>query len=420
MRIAIIGGGTAGLAAAWLLEPDNDVVLFERQNRLGGHADTVTVEVDGAHVPIDAGFGFFSEKMFPTFTRLLGLLKVPIKSYPLTTTYYTTDHRRVILLPPVPDGEIVWAGLRPRNLTDLLQFLRVLTKARPLMAARDTATTIADFVEGLAVTKAFKEEFLYPFLLAGWCVEPDEFRGFIAYNVLRYAYLHQPTGLAASNWLEIPGGMQDYIRTLADSLERTNVRMETEIVSAEKNGSAFLLIDSVGNRFPADHVVFAGNAYEMAKVLERSQPDAPALVPLKSYEYIRTKIAIHGDRGLMPADERLWSVVNIRYNGHHASNSVWRGNGGSRQPVFKSWVTFDEQLPEPLYALRTYWHPKINTRYFESQAALRRYQGRDNLWFAGVHTHDVDCHESAIVSAVKIAQRLAPETSRLKRLTAPL
>jgi predicted NAD/FAD-binding protein len=83
-------------------------------------------------------------------------------------------------------------------------------------------------------------------------------------------------------------------------------------------------------------------------------------------------------------------------------------------------VTFDEQLPEPLYALRTYWHPKINTRYFESQAALRRYQGRDNLWFAGVHTHDVDCHESAIVSAVKIAQRLAPETSRLKRLTAPL
>ncbi len=40
-RIAIIGGGISGLAAAYLLSPHNAVTLFEAAPRLGGHARTV-------------------------------------------------------------------------------------------------------------------------------------------------------------------------------------------------------------------------------------------------------------------------------------------------------------------------------------------------------------------------------------------
>jgi uncharacterized protein len=86
------------------------------------------------------------------------------------------------------------------------------------------------------------------------------------------------------------------------------------------------------------------------------------------------------------------------------------------RPIFKSWVTYEKELPQPLYALRTYWHAKINAAYFEAQKGITQLQGANHLWFAGVYTHDVDSHESAVLSAIKVAQRLAPQSARLKKL----
>ncbi|MGL5010742.1 MAG: FAD-dependent oxidoreductase, partial [Paracoccaceae bacterium] len=40
-RIAIIGGGISGMAAAHRLSREASVVLFEAEGRLGGHARTV-------------------------------------------------------------------------------------------------------------------------------------------------------------------------------------------------------------------------------------------------------------------------------------------------------------------------------------------------------------------------------------------
>ena len=45
-RVAIVGGGVTGLAAAWHLHlncPDIDVQLFEADSRLGGHAHTISI-----------------------------------------------------------------------------------------------------------------------------------------------------------------------------------------------------------------------------------------------------------------------------------------------------------------------------------------------------------------------------------------
>lgn len=73
MKIGIIGGGTAGLTAAWLLEQDHEVVLFEQHDQLGGHVDTLYHE-DG---PIECGFEFFSKPSFPFFFDCLTSLTFP-------------------------------------------------------------------------------------------------------------------------------------------------------------------------------------------------------------------------------------------------------------------------------------------------------------------------------------------------------
>jgi len=120
MRIGIIGGGGGGLSTAWLLNDHHQVTLFEKETRLGGHADTVYVDVDGTPVGIDAGFEFFSEAMFPTFVKLLKILEVPLRAFEMTVSFYPTDHSRLTYLPPMRDGKLIWRSLTPQHLLNFL------------------------------------------------------------------------------------------------------------------------------------------------------------------------------------------------------------------------------------------------------------------------------------------------------------
>ena len=158
MRIGIVGAGAAGLTAAWLLEAEHEVTVFEQADRLGGHAHTIEVEQSGERAGIDAGFEFFSGGMFPTFTRLLGLLGVPLRQYPLTATFYTRDNRYTCLLPPLRDGRLVWSSLGPRQVLDLVQLGYALQSAGPLMRARDTSVTLDQYLAGLPVLGSFKRD----------------------------------------------------------------------------------------------------------------------------------------------------------------------------------------------------------------------------------------------------------------------
>ena len=77
MRIAIIGTGISGLAAAWLLSGRHEVHVLEREPRLGGHTNTVSVaRPDGGQVSIDTGFIVYNEPTYPLLTRLFDELDV--------------------------------------------------------------------------------------------------------------------------------------------------------------------------------------------------------------------------------------------------------------------------------------------------------------------------------------------------------
>ena len=84
--------------------------------------------------------------------------------------------------------------------------------------------------------------------------------------------------------------------------------------------------------------------------------------------------------------------------------------------MFRSWVTFSEQLPEPLYAVATYEHGKVTPEYFDAQRRLAPLQGAGGVWLAGLYTAGADSHESAVRSAVTVARGLAPGSERLAAL----
>ena len=91
MRIGIIGTGIAGMTAAHLLQKHHEVHVFEADDRPGGHANTVTVDLPGGPVAADTGFLVYNERTYPLFTRLLADLGVA--THPSEMSFSLTDLR---------------------------------------------------------------------------------------------------------------------------------------------------------------------------------------------------------------------------------------------------------------------------------------------------------------------------------------
>jgi predicted NAD/FAD-binding protein len=416
VKVGIIGGGAAGLACAWLLDGQHDVTLFERDDRLGGHAHTMEIDVDGRRVSVDAGFQFFGETpAYATFTRLLDLLDVSRRSYRATLTVYDSQRQRPIAMPPVRGGRPVWSSLTPSALGTMIRFRKFLAAVPAFVRRQDTTLTIGEYLQQQHLPRSFVDGFLLPLLVSFWCVDRSEFLRFAAYNALYYLGANMPSGLQAPRQSEIPGGMETYVDALVGELgSNTRLHAGTAIRAIEREGNGYVVLGDSGDRHVFDQVILATNAHHALELIEAVPELEPVCRQLRRFEYFDTTIAIHGDRRLMPRSESAWSVVNVRGHGPHSSLSIWNSAAG----VFKSWVSFDDALPEPLYAVATYQHGKVTPAYFDAQRRLKALQGRHGMWLAGLYAHDADSHESAIRSAVTVAQRLAPDSPRLGQLLA--
>ena len=119
LDIAVIGSGVSGLTAAHVLGRRHRVTLYERDERLGGHANTVAVRGDGGHeVGLDTGFIVHNERTYPTLLRLFAELGV------------RTQESRHELLGPL-------RGLRPR-VRRRARAAAACCRGPPRSAGRDT------------------------------------------------------------------------------------------------------------------------------------------------------------------------------------------------------------------------------------------------------------------------------------------
>jgi hypothetical protein len=409
-RVAIVGGGIAGLASAWLLQHDHEVRLYEREQELGGHARTVPVPCDGITVPVETGFKYFMDGSHEVLLGLMRLLGLRPEKRKGSLTIADRVHDRTMVLPPRSPRHL-WRLATGGQLGLALGLRRFLASADRVVAGRDWSATLGDHAAALGLGEPFVRELLLPLCASSWGASLELMAAFPAYDVLKNLW-KGPTG-----FYELPGGVSSYIAALAARLQSVTVRLGRPVQRVCPGPDGAVTIEHGDARESFDHVVVATPAWTAARLLAGLPEAAPLVAALREFRSFDTRVFIHEDASFMPASRSDWSVINHVFERDHRVMTEWSGHHLAR-PVFRSWVPAGAPEPARVHARKDFQHLVVSRQHAVLQRRLEEGQGLARVWLAGMYTTDVDDHESALVSAVRIARLLAPDSPSLRQLGA--
>ena len=418
-HVAVVGGGIAGLSAALKLSGQHRVTLFEADQRLGGHANTMDVTIDGITHPVDTGFLVYNERTYPHLVRLFSELDVPTAASDMSFAVSIGPH------------QFEWCGTnlaslfaQPLNalspqfwgmLIDILRFNREASALAldPQPHARTLDEPLADFLTRRGYGRPFRDRYLLPMAAAIWSCPMTTMLEFPLGSFVRFFHNH---GLLQvrdrPQWYTVAGGSREYVRRIEARL--TDVRTSTPVRAVRRpeparGGGVLIETDRGTERF--DAVVLACHSDQSLALL--ADADAQERAVLASVPYQPNKAWLHTDTRLMPRRRGAWAAWNYLSDGDAQAPSVSVTYWLNRlqplpftTPVFVSLNPLS--VPDAAHTLACidYAHPMFDRDAAQGQARLKQLQGRRQTWFAGAWT-GYGFHEDGLCSGLAAAEGLA-------------
>ena len=169
-RIAVIGSGISGMAAAYVLSRQHEVHLFERDRRLGGHTHTVTVQGSRGPVALDTGFLVHNDRTYPNLIRLFREIGVETRD---TDMSFAVSCRRTGLEYSSRGAAGFFAQpgnlLRRSHFHLLAEILRFNREAPAVLQTAQAGTlSLGTFLDDHRFSDAFVSQYLLPMASAIW------------------------------------------------------------------------------------------------------------------------------------------------------------------------------------------------------------------------------------------------------------
>lgn len=409
-KVAIIGTGVSGMAAAWLLSQRHLVTVYERDERVGGHCNTVVVDGPDGAIPVDTGFIVYNELTYPNLTALFDHLDV------------ATHPTEMSLAVSVGDGELEYSGssfagllaqkrnlVRPRfwsMLRDLRRFYR--EAPRDLAALESTGATLGAYLEDNAYGAAFQEDHLLPMAGAIWSASFGTIRAFPAASLIRFLENHGLLSLhERPQWRSVTGGSRSYVERLTRSYAH-RIRRGAAARAIRRAGNRVQVTAGTGEVESFDAIVVATHADQALALLD--DPTREERRVLGAFRYGRNKAVLHSDPSFMPRRRATWSSWN--HIGHD------RETDG--RPTVTYWMNALQRLPTDMNLFVTlnpgrrladilhevsYDHPIFDAAATSAQRHLWSLQGQRNTWFCGAY-FGAGFHEDGLQAGLAAAESL--------------
>lgn len=401
-KTAIIGTGISGLACAHYLHPDHDITLFEKDRRIGGHSNTVTVEENGQHLPLDTGFMVYNEVTYPHLTQLFKELNVATKP---TAMSFSVQHIPNHIEFNGGSLNLLFAQrknlLRPRFWKMLMQINRFNQETvEELANPKFPDLSLAEYVKARNYGSDFLDWYLSPMAAAVWSSPPERINDFPARTLMRFWHNHGFLGLDTQHpWRTVVGGSRQYVEKItAPFRDRIITGNAVKKVTADNR---IILADGTSHHF--DQIIFASHADQSLKLLESPTPLETEI--LSHFQYQPNRAVVHTDPRFMPKTKLAWASWNYRIepSGSHSTHYWMNSLQGvsEKQNYFVSINPPGEIAPEKIHHELQYEHPIFTTAAIKAQARI------PELHTAGQQTHRYYCgawqrygfHEDGIWSA---------------------
>lgn len=422
-RIAVVGAGIAGLAAARTLARTARVTLYEAGDHFGGHTHTVDVTLGGRTYGVDTGFLVFNERNYPQLAALFAELGV------------ATAPADMSFSAQIPSAGIEWSSasfgaifaqrsnlLRPafwNMLGEILRFNRIATRLLQRPGARNRAVLedgVGDFLDAHRFSSGFRDWYFLPMVGSIWSCPTEQMLRFPLATLLRFCANHgllQITG--RPQWRSVWGGASTYVDKMLDAIPDARLATPVRRVKRLPVGGADVATASGSEHF--DAVVLACHSDQSLALL--ADPSDEEREVLGAIRWQRNRAILHTDARVLPERKAAWAAWNYERSGDSAAreNSVclhYLINRLQPLPFDVPVIVSLNPLFEPASALVQgefhYAHPVFDRRAIAAQARLAALQGRSDTWYCGAWTGH-GFHEDGLVSALAVCRALAGAAS---------
>ena len=411
MRIAIVGSGISGLAAAHRLHREHEIVVFEAAGRLGGHSHTVEVEDELGEQRIDTGFIVFNDRNYPNFEALLAELGVASQRSHMSFS--------------VADGEgrFEYAGTpwglfaRPSHLVSpsflgmLRDWRRFNREARALIGTNGTAPSLGHWLEQQGFSRHFIERLIVPQASAVWSADPGQMWSFPASFMAEFFDNHGMYSLRdRPRWRTVVGGSRSYVEAISAPW-RQQVRPRAAVRRIERLPDRVRVEADGCESEEFDQVVIAAHSDQALALL--ADPSEAELEILGAIPYQRNEAVLHTDTSLLPRRRTAWSSWNFHLTPEPPGRSTvtyWMNHLQRLRARHQYLLTLNRGAAiDPARVLRRfeYDHPVYTAAGVAAQARRAEISGVRRTHYCGAYW-GWGFHEDGVVSALRACAGIAP------------
>lgn len=410
-KIAIIGSGISGLTAAYYLNKDHDISLYEADSRLGGHTATKQVQVDGKDYFIDTGFIVFNDWTYPNFIKLLTELGVESQPTEMGFSVFSRDtnfeYAGTNLSTLFAQKRNLFSINHWKMLRDIVRFNK---EALADLDAGHVASneSLGAYLQRKNYSTVFIDRYLIPMGSAIWSATQGVMLAFPLEFFIRFFSNHGLLNVVnRPQWRVIKGGSHAYIAPLIKNFKH-KIKLNSPVNRIVRNKTGVTLISN-GTAEDFDQVVFACHSDQALAILGDASDDEQKI--LSSIGYQKNSVVMHTDTQLLPKRKSTWSSWNylLQSDNHQAPILTYSMNilqGIKSSTEFCVTLNAKDKINvQKILGEYTYSHPVFSQEAVQAQAAWPLINGVNRTWFCGAYWFN-GFHEDGVNSALRIVKAL--------------
>ena len=407
MKIAIIGGGAAGLTTAYLLDKAHAITLFEMQPILGGNVRTLGKNVDSTMLPdgiyVDNGVIEFQRDHFVNFHRLLAKLEVTTETINGGSSSLFLANGRYILGP----GALARGRLPIHR--RLFAYWKLLRLAPSYYRSRKQADATL-LLREVPVSHFLQDDTLWHIwqkmlLMYGYSIPYQQIANFPA--EIAFPVLHQ-SGMG-TRWTRVVGGVYSYMEKIVASLGGT-IRLNAKIKTIRRDQTGVSIVQATGEESRFDKVIFATPPDQVLTLLanptEAEQDRFAAWQASYATTLIHSDLGIYQRYGVTTYTE--FDVFQKDTSGDAGYNAYLNRLCGLPEaaPHYNLAYNLADRIDPALVIHQQKHHTPLYTAHaLRYRDAVRATNGETHTYYAGAWLGN-GLHEGAVNSALSVARLL--------------